>query len=118
MVVKNSTIQKEDLGGGLSRKILARGGKLMMVEVYFDKGGIGAMHSHPHEQVSYIVKGAFEFNIDGKKDVVKAGDILLILESMKIENEIFAPRDGKIREVFVAEGKYVRRREPLVTIEG
>jgi len=51
-------------------------------------------------------------------DVVKAGDILLILESMKIENEIPAPRDGKVREVFVAEGKYVRRREPLVAIEG
>lgn len=51
-------------------------------------------------------------------DVVKAGDILLILESMKIENEIPAPRDGKIKQIFVAEGKYVRRREPLVAIEG
>jgi len=51
-------------------------------------------------------------------DVVKAGDILLILESMKIQNEIPAPRDGKIKQIFVAEGKYVRRREPLVAIEG
>lgn len=51
-------------------------------------------------------------------DEVKAGDVLLILESMKIENEIPAPWDGKVREVFVAEGKYVRRREPLVAIEG
>ena len=51
-------------------------------------------------------------------DVVKAGDILLVVESMKIENEIPAPRDGQVREVFVAEGKYGRRREPLVTIEG
>ena len=51
-------------------------------------------------------------------DEVKAGDVLLILESMKIENEILAPWDGKIREVFVAVGKYVRRREPLVAIEG
>ena len=51
-------------------------------------------------------------------DVVKAGDVLLILDSMKIQNEIRAPREGKIREVFVSEGKYVRRREPLIAIEG
>ena len=51
-------------------------------------------------------------------DVVKAGDVLLVLEMMNIHNEIAAPRDGKITEVFVSEGKYVRRREPLVAIEG
>ncbi len=51
-------------------------------------------------------------------DEVKTGDVLLILDSMKIQNEIRAPREGKIKEVFVSEGKYVRRREPLVAIEG
>ena len=51
-------------------------------------------------------------------DVVKAGDVLLVLEIMNMHNEISAPRDGKIREVFVSQGKYVRRREPLVAIEG
>ena len=51
-------------------------------------------------------------------DAVKAGDVLLILESMKIQNEIRAPREGKIKEVFISEGKYVRRREPLIAIEG
>lgn len=51
-------------------------------------------------------------------DVVKAGDVLLMLESMKIQNEIRAPREGKIKEVFISEGKYVRRREPLIAIEG
>ena len=50
-------------------------------------------------------------------DAVKAGDVLLILESMKIQNEIRAPREGKIKEVFISEGKYVRRREPLIAIE-
>ncbi|TET39896.1 MAG: biotin/lipoyl-binding protein [Dehalococcoidia bacterium] len=51
-------------------------------------------------------------------DLVKAGDVLLLLESMKIQNEIPAPREGKIKEIFVSEGQYVRRREPLVAIEG
>lgn len=51
-------------------------------------------------------------------DSVKAGDILLVLESMKIQNEIPSPRDGKVKEILVAEGKYVKRREPLIAIEG
>jgi len=63
----------------------------------------------PGTIVSIRVKGG---------DVVKAGDVLLILDSMKIQNEIRAPREGKIREVFASEGKYVRRREPLIAIEG
>lgn len=98
MIVKNSSIQKEDLGGGLRRKILARGGKLMMVEVYFDKGGIGAMHSHAHEQVSYIVKGAFEFDVDGKKDVVKAGDTVYI--GPNVEHGVVALEDSLIVDIF------------------
>ncbi len=49
-------------------------------------------------------------------DAVKSGDVLLILESMKIKNEITAPQDGTVSEVFVAEGQYVKRREQLVDI--
>ncbi|MGB2798967.1 MAG: acetyl-CoA carboxylase biotin carboxyl carrier protein subunit [Dehalococcoidia bacterium] len=51
-------------------------------------------------------------------DSVKAGDVLFILESMKIKNEIKAPQDGKIKEILVTEGQYVKRRDTLVDIEG
>jgi len=51
-------------------------------------------------------------------DTVKAGDALIILEAMKIHSEIPAPRDGRIKEIHVVEGAYVRRREPLIAIEG
>lgn len=49
-------------------------------------------------------------------DTVKAGDVLLVLESMKIKNEITAPQDGTVSEIYVAEGQYVKRREQLVDI--
>ncbi len=51
-------------------------------------------------------------------ELVKVGHVLIILESMKIQNEIPASRDGRIKEIYIAEGKYVRRREPLIAIEG
>ena len=63
---------------GVERKILATSGSLMTVEVTFQKGAIGAVHSHPHEQVSYIIKGSFEFEMDGQKAVISRGYLLCL----------------------------------------
>ncbi|MDY6917319.1 MAG: biotin/lipoyl-containing protein [Chloroflexota bacterium] len=47
---------------------------------------------------------------------VKAGEVLLIVESMKIQNEIKAPKDGTVLKIHVQEGANVRRGERLVTM--
>lgn len=49
-------------------------------------------------------------------DKVKKGDTLLILEAMKMENEILAPDDGSIREVNVAKGASVNAGDLLLTM--
>lgn len=74
MVVKGDSITPINVGEGLERKIIARGGKMMAVEVAFKKGAVGTVHAHPHEQISYIIKGSFEFELEGKKYILKAGD--------------------------------------------
>ncbi|MBQ7055085.1 MAG: cupin domain-containing protein [Oscillospiraceae bacterium] len=66
----------EDQGGGVKRKILAYGDALMQVEVHFEKGSVGAMHSHPHSQLTYVLEGEFEFTIGGEKKIVRKGDTL------------------------------------------
>lgn len=66
----------EDLGGGVKRKVLAYGDALMQVEVHFEEGSVGAMHSHPHSQLTYVLCGEFEFTINGEKKIVKQGDTL------------------------------------------
>ncbi len=73
----NNDAELEDLGEGLKRKVLAYNDNLMVVEVHFEKGAIGALHSHPHEQISYVLEGEFEFNIGGEKKIVKKGDSTL-----------------------------------------
>jgi biotin carboxyl carrier protein len=51
-----------------------------------------------------------------KGDSVKAGQILCILEAMKMENEITAPKAGTIREIYVSESSSVSEGEPLFLI--
>lgn len=70
-------------GEGATRKLLGRGGSLMMTEVCFNKDAIGDVHSHPHEQVSYIVQGSFEFNLDGKIQTIIKGDSIYIPSNTK-----------------------------------
>jgi quercetin dioxygenase-like cupin family protein len=64
--------------GKVSRKLRARGGGLMMVEVFFETGGVGAEHRHPHQQVTYCLAGEFRFSIDGQASTLKAGDSVYI----------------------------------------
>jgi quercetin dioxygenase-like cupin family protein len=66
----------EDVGGGVTRKVLAHGGGLMQVEVAFAEGAVGALHSHPHEQLTYVLSGEFEFTIGDETRIVRAGDTL------------------------------------------
>ncbi|MBA7712247.1 hypothetical protein ES703_121219 [subsurface metagenome] len=47
---------------------------------------------------------------------VKAGDTLLILEAMKMENEIVTPGSGVVKEIRVKKGQKVKTGAPLVVI--
>ena len=52
---------------------------------------------------------------EGKK--VKKGDVLVILESMKMQNELKSPHKGTITEVNIKKGDRVEKREAMVIIE-
>jgi len=72
-----------------------------------------------------VIRGAISSPMPGKVvalkvrpgDEVKKGDVLLIIEAMKMENEIRAPRDGTVREVFVSEGSPVSTGQPLLALD-
>ena len=64
----------QELGDGITRKLLIHGGRLMAVEVHFKKGAAVEPHSHPHEQVGYFLKGKFEMTIEGQIQIMLPGD--------------------------------------------
>jgi len=65
-------------GEGARRRVLAHEPQMMMVEFDFQAGAVGALHSHPHIQSTYVAAGVFEFTVDGETITLKAGDSLII----------------------------------------
>lgn len=59
---------------GVERRVLARGGALMMVEVSFAAGAEVPEHSHAHEQASYVSRGRIELSMGGERRILAAGD--------------------------------------------
>jgi len=53
----------------------------------------------------------------GEGDVVASGQRLLVLEAMKMENDITSPREGTIKSVHVTAGTVVEGGKPLISIE-
>ena len=71
---ENTNLQ--DLGDGVTRRILSYGEDMMMVEVGFNTNSIGTMHTHVHTQQTYVLSGKFRFTADGKDYVVNQGDTI------------------------------------------
>ncbi|TYL46786.1 cupin domain-containing protein [Marinomonas sp. IMCC 4694] len=76
MFIYNNEVPLEDLGKGVSRKIMAYSENIMAVEVHFEKDAIGPLHHHPHEQLTYVLSGKFEFTIGDDTKIVGPGDTL------------------------------------------
>ena len=50
-------------------------------------------------------------------DSVKAGDALLVVEAMKMQNEVKTPKDGVVKKILVQKGKTVNSGDTLLVIE-
>jgi quercetin dioxygenase-like cupin family protein len=67
-----------EVPGGSTRRVILSTPELMLVEFTFVAGGIGALHSHPHIQTSYIAEGTFEVTIDGVTETLAAGGAYIV----------------------------------------
>ena len=98
MIVRNQDIPARDLGAGVGRKILASGGGMMTVQFDFEEGAVGYLHSHPHEQVGYVVRGRFEATLDGETTTIGPGDTYYVPSG--VEHGVVALEQGILLDVF------------------
>lgn len=83
---------------GLSRQVLAYTGKLMLVRHLMEKGWVGARHSHPHEQLVYVIRGHIQFHGAGKTFEARAGDSFVVPGG--VEHQASAFEDSEVLDVF------------------
>lgn len=63
---------------GMLRQVLAHSPALTLVRHQLRKGWRGPAHSHPHEQLVYVINGAIEITVNGVPRVARTGDSLIV----------------------------------------
>lgn len=97
-LVEDKEVEWIELGGGIKRKVMAYDDQMMVVKVAFEAGGIGALHSHPHTQASYVASGKFDITIDGKTKTLKGGDVYFVPSDLV--HGAVCLEDGELIDVF------------------
>ena len=96
-----SETELTDVGGGVSRRILAHDSDMMAVEVIFEEGAVGAMHSHPHVQISYVLEGEFEATLGDETRIIRKGDTYYTTPDLP--HGVVCRKAGKLLDIFTPE---------------
>ena len=92
-------VRTEVMSDKISRKVIT-GEKAMVAQVFIAKDGVVPTHHHESEQITYILEGALQFEIEGRVIVVKKGQVLHIPSNVPhravaledtIDLDIFSP---------------------------
>lgn len=94
MFTFNHEITAVPAGHGVTRKVLSYSDTIMVCEIILEQGSVIAAHTHPHEQITYIISGKCSYTVGEETKEVGAGDSVLIpgnvphsivvLETMKV----------------------------------
>jgi quercetin dioxygenase-like cupin family protein len=77
---------------GAQRRLLSYGGGMMLVQFTFEAGISAPIHSHPHEQVGYVVSGEIELIMDGfERTRLAAGDSYYVAPNIRHGIITYAP---------------------------
>ena len=83
---------------GLRRQVMSYSPSMMLVRHRMNKGWVGARHSHPHEQMVYVVSGHLVFEHPGGRFEAKAGDSFLVPGG--VEHQASALEDAEVLDIF------------------
>lgn len=100
---KRTDLQRNDLS--------APGREVVQVRVDFDPGYASPKHTHPGEEIVYVIEGTLEYEVDGKPPVtLKAGDVLFIpARTIHAAKNIGSTNGAELATYIVEKGK------PLIT---
>jgi quercetin dioxygenase-like cupin family protein len=92
-------IPEEHLNDLLTRKVIT-GDRTMIAHIFLKKGCVVPAHSHDNEQMTYIIKGALRFTINGREILLSEGEVMHIPSNVvhaavavedTVDMDVFAP---------------------------
>src|SRR2546422_129849 len=101
---KRTDLQRHDLS--------APGREVVQVRVDFDPGYVAPRHTHPGEEIIYVLEGTLEYQIEGQPPAtVKPGDVLFILAgTIHAAKNVGSGNGAELATYVVEKGK------PLITL--
>jgi quercetin dioxygenase-like cupin family protein len=98
VVVAHDQGQQSEPERGLKRRVLAYNDKLFVVEHEMVKGWVGNLHSHPHEQAVYVVRGHLRVTCQGTILDLRTGDTFVVRGG--VDHGACAIEDSLVVDVF------------------
>ncbi len=86
------------LAEGVEQRTLTYGERMLMSAFELKKGAKVDTHSHPHEQIGYLIKGKLKFVVDNEEIIAQTGDSWCIPSG--VEHSAEALEKSLIVEVF------------------
>lgn len=100
----------EQVADGVRRQVLGHGPDLMLVRVDFRPGAVGALHHHPHRQVTWVAAGRFDVTVGDETRVLGAGDCFYA--RAEEPHGVVALAEGTLIDVFTpAREDFLRARD-------
>jgi quercetin dioxygenase-like cupin family protein len=100
---RRTPLQQHDLS--------AAGREVVQVRVDFDPGFEAPSHTHPGEEIIYVIEGTLEYRIGGKSVTVKAGDALFVPAGVVHSVKNVGTGNGAELATYVVE-----KGKPLITL--
>jgi quercetin dioxygenase-like cupin family protein len=86
------------VGAGVRRQVLGHGPDLMLVRVEFERDAVGAVHHHPHRQVTYVAAGRFAVQVGEQRRELGPGDSFFTVAD--VPHGVVALENGTLIDVF------------------
>jgi quercetin dioxygenase-like cupin family protein len=83
---------------GLRRQVMSYTDSMMLVRHRMDKGWVGVKHSHPHEQMVYVVQGHLIFEHHGGKFEFRTGESFIV--PGHVEHQASALENSEVLDIF------------------
>ena len=98
-VLSLAEVKGDEIVPGAVRKVLVYSDKMMMIHNEAPPGG-KLSHSHPHEQMGYMVKGKAKLTASGEEVILKVGDSYFLESNEHHEFEVVGDESAIILDIF------------------